>query len=302
MKASLRDQLFVLVLVVVASVFVGLTIMVQQTTSPVMKRLVTQQAMILTLQRKMEKQLVQGQAAVERASAAQPREESRKVTGLLAKQQELENRIAGLESKITEMTNLIKNARPVAPSQRQGPPSEDFTKVYNIDVAHSPIRGKKDALITIVEFVDFQCPFCTRFHPMIEEVLSTYPDKVNYVLKNFPLGFHKQAKPAAKAAFAAGEQGKYWEMVDALLENSRALSDEKFEELAKEIGLNVKKFKKDYTSKDAEWEKFIEADMMLAGKVAVRGTPTFFLNGKKTRSRDFASFRKEVDDILNAKK
>ena len=88
-------------------------------------------------------------------------------------------------------------------------------------------------------------------------------------------------------------------MVDGLIDNAKNLSEAKYNEIAKNIGLNVAKFKKDYKEKDALWEKYIQADMALAGKVNVRGTPTFYINGRKTRARDFAAFKAEIDKILN---
>ena len=107
--------------------------------------------------------------------------------------------------------------------QRQAPPAPDLNKVHDIPVAHTPIIGKQSAKITITEFVDFECPFCARFHPPIVQILEAYPDDVRYVLKNFPLNFHPNAKPASKAALAAAEQGKYREMVDELIANGRNL-------------------------------------------------------------------------------
>ena len=188
---------------------------------------------------------------------------------------------------------------PVAAPQarRADTPNE----VYDIEIAQSPVRGNQGASVTIVEFVDFQCPFCGRFHPPLEDVLKTYPNEVKYILKNFPLSFHPQARPAAKAALAAGEQGKYYEMADLLLENGNQLSEEKFKELAGKIGLDVDKFIADYKEKDAQWEKIIEADMALGGRINVGGTPTFFLNGRNTNARDVNSWKTEIEKILKEK-
>ncbi len=196
---------------------------------------------------------------------------------------------------------VVQAARAAQQQPPPGPPPEEFTKVYDIDIGQSPVRGKKDAPVIITEFVDFQCPFCARFYPPIKDILKEYPDKVSYMLKNYPLPFHAQAKPAAKAVFAAGEQGKYWEMVDAILVDPTNLSDQKLQDLAKNIGLNEKKFLSDYKDRDAEWEKVIQSDLQLGEKVDVRGTPTFFINGRKTMARDFAGFKKEVEEILNKK-
>ena len=117
-------------------------------------------------------------------------------------------------------------------------------------------------------------------------------------MKHFPLGFHKQAMPAGKASLAAGEQGKYWEMAEMILQNSRGLTPEKFEGFAKEIGLKVKQFKKDLEEKDAEYTKIIKGDMALGRKIGVRGTPTFFINGRKTRARNLDGYKQEIDKIL----
>lgn len=202
-------------------------------------------------------------------------------------------RIEASEQRIVNLENQLR--------MMMGPPPEDFSKTYDIEIGHSLIRGKNDAPVTIVEFVDFQCPYCARFHSAIKDVLKAYPDKVRYILKNYPLPFHPQAKSAAKAAFAAKEQAKYWEMVDALIENGNGeLNEEKFKELAKNIGLNVKKFMKDYQGKNAAWEDYIAKDLELGSRIDVQGTPTFFLNGKKTRARDFNGFKNEIDQILNS--
>ncbi|MBF0522203.1 MAG: thioredoxin domain-containing protein [Candidatus Omnitrophica bacterium] len=212
----------------------------------------------------------------------------------------LEKRMADLEGQWKEIKEALQGMR--RPNQEPQMPSEDFTKAYDIPVDHSVIRGKKDAPITITEFLDFQCPFCSRSFSLMLEVLKAYPDKVNYVLKHYPLSFHPNAKPASKAALAAGEQGKYNEMVELLLKNAAELSDAKYKDLAKELGLNVDKFDQDLKNKDAQYEQYISQDMELGNKVDVRGTPTFFLNGKKTKARSLDSFKKEIDEILNNKK
>ena len=184
---------------------------------------------------------------------------------------------------------------------QQGPPAVNPAQIYDIEIAHSFVQGKKDASVTIVEFVDFQCPFCAKFHPPIVQVLKEYPNQVSYVVKNFPLSFHPQARSAAKAALAAGEQGKYFEVADLILENNQDLSEAKFEEFAKKLGLNGKKFLNDYKEKDAQWEKIIEEDIALGNSINVGGTPTFFINGRNTNARDFSAWKGEIDKILQEK-
>lgn len=212
-----------------------------------------------------------------------------------------EETVLGRLSSIENKLNVLQ-ARNIAPSLiPPQPPQEDFNKVYTIDVGSSVINGKKDAPITIVEFTDLQCPFCARFWPPVREVLKAYPDKVNYVMKNFPLSFHPNARPAAKMALAAHEQGKYYEMVDLLLQNAGDVSEAKVKEYAKQLKLNYNKLMDDARSKDAQYEKIISEDLASGEKADVRGTPTFYINGKKTMARDLDSFKAEIDKLLASK-
>lgn len=208
-------------------------------------------------------------------------------------------RLLTLEKQGSDFSSALKKLKSELPRRQ---PPEDYSKVYPIDVAHSPILGKKDAPVTIVEFVDFQCPFCARYHPLVLEAVKLYPDKVKAIIKNFPLPFHQQAKSAAEAAFAADEQGKYWEMANELLKNNTDLSEKKFKELAKGIGLNVNKFLMDYREKKETWNRYIQKDMQMGNKVEVRGTPTIYINGSKTRARDLESFKKAIEESLSIKK
>ena len=186
------------------------------------------------------------------------------------------------------------------PSQAQAP-SEDLNKIYDIPVGDSVIIGKKDAPVTIAMFSDLQCPFCGRFYLPLKEAAKAYPDKVRYILKNFPLSFHGNAKPAAKMSLAAREQGKYIEMVEQLLENGASVADDKVKEYAQKLGLNYDKLKADLKANDAAYEKQVNEETELGNKSDVRGTPTFFINGKKTMARDAASFKTAVDNALGVK-
>jgi protein-disulfide isomerase len=186
--------------------------------------------------------------------------------------------------------------------QPQQPPAEDMNKVYNLPVGPSSIIGAPNAPVTITEFSDFQCPFCARFYPAVKDVLGAYPGKVRVVIKNFPLPFHPNARPAAKLAMAANEQGKFQGMMESLLDNSGDVSDAKIKEYAQKLGLNYNKLMNDYKNQDARWEKQIQDDMQLAATADVRGTPTFYLNGRKTNARDLASFKAQIDPILAGNK
>ncbi|MCC6221686.1 MAG: thioredoxin domain-containing protein [Deltaproteobacteria bacterium] len=172
---------------------------------------------------------------------------------------------------------------------------DQFNNPIKLDVSNSPARGKADAKITVVEFSDFQCPYCQRGASVMDELLKEYPNDVKVVFKHLPLPFHAQAKPASRAALAAGEQGKFWEMHDALFKNQQNLTDEGFLEMAKGIsGLNVDKFKADLTANASKYDKVIEDDVALATKHGVRGTPGFFVNGVQVRGARPLPYFKDI--------
>lgn len=190
-------------------------------------------------------------------------------------------------------------AKPAAPAAAQRP-QIDPNKVYQIPVANSAVRGPKDAAVTITMFSDFQCPFCAQTAPVIEQVLAAYPNDVNFVMKQFPLrSIHPQADPAARAAIAAGKQNKFWEMHDELYKNSRTLSPETIKGLAEKLGLDMKKFEADMNSDEVK--KQVEEELALGAKSDVRGTPSFFVNGKIAQNRTVDGFKAQIDTELKAK-
>ncbi|MCB0353100.1 MAG: thioredoxin domain-containing protein [Bdellovibrionales bacterium] len=177
---------------------------------------------------------------------------------------------------------------------------DQFKKPVSVDIGSSPTRGPKDAPITIVEFSDFQCPYCSRANQVIDQVLKEYDGKVRIAFKNLPLPFHQQAEPAAKAALAASKQGKFWEMHDALFENQRQLSEEFYLAQAKELGLDIEKFKKDMESEDVK--KQIAADTEAARQHGISGTPGFFVNGVAVKGAlPFSHFKSIIDRWLEKK-
>ena len=158
---------------------------------------------------------------------------------------------------------------------------EADNKVWDIPDDNSPIFGNtKDPKLTIVEFTEFQCPYCSRIAPVMKELNQKYPDKIKFVYKHFPLSFHSNAKAAAAASIAAQNQGKFWEFRYALAPHSRELSDSTYIAIATEIGLDVEKFKKEMVL-DSAMEARIDADFQLGVKVGVQGTPNFYINGKR---------------------
>ena len=211
----------------------------------------------------------------------------------------LEARIAALEAEIRTLKMMGGRPGPQGPRQpQQEPQAEDMDKVYDLPAGSSYVLGPKDAPVKIVTFMDYQCPFCGRFYPAALEAQKAFPTKVSLVIKHFPLPFHPMARPAAKAAMAAGEQGKFFEMTSMILENSGTLSNDKFKELAGKLGLNTARFEKDLKDNDAAYEKALQVDGDLTQKSDVRGTPSFFLNGKKSNARGADQWKQEIQALL----
>ena len=182
------------------------------------------------------------------------------------------------------------------PSKRDSKGADTDT-VYKIPADSGYAKGGKEPLVTIVEFSEFQCPFCKRVLPTQEKILETYKDDVRIVFKHNPLPFHKDAPLASQASLAAGEQGKFWEMHDMLFENQRKLKPEDIDGYAAALKLDMAKFKADLDSpkiKDA-----IEADKKLAAQFGARGTPNFFVNGRQVSgARPFDAFKEIIDDEI----
>ena len=127
-------------------------------------------------------------------------------------------------------------------------------------------------------------------------MLEKYPGKVKLVFKNFPLRNHAQARPAAIAALAAGEQGKFWEYHDKIFENYKALNDDAFQKFARELGLDVKAF--NVARKKPELAAVVNRDMQEGGRAGVRGTPTIFVNGRRLQQRSLDGFSQAIDREL----
>lgn len=179
-------------------------------------------------------------------------------------------------------------------------PQIDPNKVYQIPIADSSIRGPKNAPVTLVEFSDFQCPFCAQTTPLIDQVLAAYPKEVRLVYKQFPLEqIHPNALNAAKAAIAAGNQGKFWEMHDELFKISRELSLDNIRAKAQQIGLDLKTFDADLASPATE--KAVRDDLALGRTVDVQGTPTLFINGKRVANRSLDGMKAMIDEELKKK-
>jgi len=162
--------------------------------------------------------------------------------------------------------------------------------VRSIEVAGSPTKGPDDAPVTIMLWSDFECPACRRAVPVVTRIASAHAKDVRLVHKLYPLERHPHAEVAARAAFAAHQQGKYWPMEERLFENQDRLSESTIGEFAEELGLDMKKFSMDMASEAAK--KTIERDKNDADKSGLSGTPFILING---REFDLGLFQLEPD-------
>jgi protein-disulfide isomerase len=167
----------------------------------------------------------------------------------------------------------------------------------NVDIAGAPVRGNVKAPVTIVEFSDFQCPFCARARPTVNKVRETYGDKVRILFRDFPLQMHAQATKAAEAASCAGDQDKFWEMHDRLFASQAKLQVPDLKQHAADLGLQADTFGEclDSGKYASKWQQGL-ADGTQYG---VTGTPAFFINGRPLMgARPFEDFATVIDDEL----
>jgi protein-disulfide isomerase len=208
------------------------------------------------------------------------------------------DRIEKNQADILAKLKTVEEAIGKIPARAAVPrrPTIDYNKVYNLPIGSSAVLGNRNARVTITEFSDFQCPYCARLQPTLEQVLKAYPNDVKLVYKDFPLSFHKNARNAAKAARAAGEQGKYWEMHDLIFENFSKLNDALYKDLAAKLNLDVARFTADFNSN--KYDALIQQDINLGRQAGVTGTPTLYMNGKRMQRRSFEDFKQLINGYL----
>lgn len=171
------------------------------------------------------------------------------------------------------------------------------------DFKDQPTWGKDDAKVTIVEFSDFQCPFCAQGKERLAELKKKYGKKIRIVYKNFPLPMHPDARPAAEAAMCVNEQSsdKFWKYHDVLFEHQDKLSSDDLKKYAKEVGVNEKKFDECFSAK--KYASVIDASMEEARKFGVNSTPTFFVNSQPVRgAKKVSEFSELIDEALSSAK
>jgi protein-disulfide isomerase len=224
---------------------------------------------------------------------------------------ELKKQMDALQESLKTMQKDLQDIKTLLQTRQQPAGPKDAVV---LDIANNPTRGDKAAKITLVEFTDYQCPFCARYvrdtYPQIDkEYIQT--GKVKYVLLDLPLeSIHKSALKAAEAAHCAGDQGKYWEMHDRLFENQKAL--EPWTPHAEAIGLDVAKFETCMTS--GKWTADVKKDAAQAQALGISGTPGYYLGatdptGTKVKTvkfmrgaQPFDNFKAEIDKLLEPAK
>jgi protein-disulfide isomerase len=167
---------------------------------------------------------------------------------------------------------------PAAAAPRLADGRPDATTVYKVPVGRAPVKGRPSAKLTVVIFSEFQCPFCARVVPTLEELEQKYGADIRFVFKHNPLPFHKDASLAAEAALAAHAQGKFWRMHDKLFRNQQHLDRPALEIYAEEIGLDLRRF--GLALDQHTYKKEVADDLALAARLGARGTPSFFINGR----------------------
>jgi len=198
------------------------------------------------------------------------------------------------------LTNKHQSAEAPPPAARQA--EENDPSVWKVSIADDdPVRGTKDALVTIVEFSDFQCPFCKRVEATLKQIADTYGSDVRFVWKDNPLPFHPRARPtAALARFAYKQKGNsaFWAVHDQLFASNPKLGDEDLMHVAEQAGVNWSAAKAAIDSK--KFDNKIESSIDLATDLQARGTPHFFINGRRlSGAQPFDSFKKLIDEEVS---
>lgn len=231
-------------------------------------------------------------------SGAQPREVF--VAAIAAERAAIEPLLAaGLSAGAAYSARVTQNlaALPAEPAPAPRPDVPDPSEIMWVPIDHSPTKGPDDALVTIIVFSEFQCPFCSRVIPTLDAIGEEFGDSVRFVFKHKPLAFHEFADGAARAAIAAQNQGAFWAYHDHLFANQSALDEASLLAVAEGLELDMERFVADMAS--GETQALIDVDIALADRLAARGTPTFFINGIRLRgAQPLAAFQDVVSSQL----
>lgn len=220
---------------------------------------------------------------------------------------------AAMQKNLEEILDILEPLRRRAEARNRGGEFEP----KDIDLAGAAVKGAADAPVTLVEFTDYQCPFCRRhFSSTLPQIVQNYVEsgKLRYVIKEFPIpSLHPAAPQAAEGALCAGDQDQYWEMHDAIFQNPRAVAPEQLKDKATELGLDVAAFSDCIDSN--KYREKVRADMTEGRQLGVSGTPSFFIGptdlenpDKITATKfirgaqDYTTFRSAIEEVLSTPK
>jgi len=197
-------------------------------------------------------------------------------------------------------SDSFSGASAAAQVKRVVPPRKLVTRLMVVRKeveASGPARGPENAPVTIIEFADFQCPFCARLVATLDQVINKYGPKVRLVFRQYPLPMHSNAAKAAEASLCAWEQGKFWEMHDAMFENQGELSVENLKAKAAVLGLNTESF--NHNLDTGKYTTYVQGDLQAGQNAGVVGTPALFINGRFVNGAvPFGEITQIVDDEL----
>jgi len=175
-------------------------------------------------------------------------------------------------------------------------PMPDLPRM-DVSADDDPVRGSPQAKVTVIQFADFQCPYCGRAYETTQKILKDYDGKVKMVFRDFPLGFHERAIPTAIAVNCAADQGKYWEMFDQIMPNQRSISDDDLTKYATGVGLDMDKW--NTCRKDPTRLAEIQKDQSDGAALGITGTPAFFIDGiMLSGAQPYDSFKAIIDREL----
>ncbi len=206
-----------------------------------------------------------------------------------------------LEDMRDRISDYLKEQRVTAivADLRSQAPTEIVLERARVEVeAIGPAKGPDDAAVTIVEFSDFECPFCKRVVPTIDQIVAKYPTQVRFVFRNLPLNnIHPRAQAAAEAAACADNQGSFWDYHDLIFANPKALSDADLEGHASQLGLDMQAFRQ--CVQNRETRPIVDADLATAESLGISGTPSFLINGIPLHgAQSLAAFSEVIDEEI----
>jgi protein-disulfide isomerase len=239
-------------------------------------------------------QHLEAQAAKAETPKASDETEAELAT-LTARIEELEARLAVLETRPpVPMPIEVAAVAPLGTPERSAKSEgSGASTTYKIPIGESHTKGFDDALVTIVVWSDFECPHCARVEPIRQRIAKEFGADVRFAFKHCPLSGHPRAKPAAIAAEAAAEQGKFWDMHDKLFDNHTDLTDANFLVWAGEIGLDVKRFERDLG--DAKLERRVQDQRDACTTFGVVGVPSFHVNGRYVEDGSFEGLQPVIE-------